>query len=604
MELFPFTKPQQAIWNTEQYFGRSIANITGSAIFNEPVDIQALQNAMNKVVEQHDSLRIRLNLQDKTPMQHIGAFTPRTIEIVSFDSENEFDAWIQTLVRTPFDLHGELHKFFIFTIGRQVGFTYHCHHLIADAWTMLLLTNATVRNLKGETANINNYLDYLVSEKEYEGSASQEKDRAYFLSCFEQCSEPVYLSDKQARNIESNRLKCTIGADDTAKIRTFCTDTGISPYVLFMGALATYMYRTKGAQDLYIGTTVLNRSGKKRKETAGMFINTAPVLCRIDDSQSALENLRRNVSSISGVFRHQKYQYSDVLKDLREKHGFVERLYDVMLHYQNAALTEGSYGISCQWHFCGCQGESLNIHINDRNQEDAFHLDYDYQTELFTKGDIERLHGHLMNLVFDTIENPDKKPQELKLLSDAEYQRVIHDFNDTAVDYPKDMCVHQLFEGQVAKTPNAVAVVFEGVEYSYRQINEMANSLAFLLRNKGVGRNDIVPIIARRSYKIIVAQLAVLKAGGAYLPIDLNYPKERIAYMFDDTKCKVVLTLDAEVTNIETIVEYENIFNENTQKNIKHKLLTQAYNISARKPDNIDREHTLEQILLSRNRED
>ena len=545
----------------EQYFGRSIANITASTMLNIPVGIQDLQESLNKVIKQHDALRIRLDLQGGVPMQYVSAFVSRTFEIVQFTTQNEFDSWIQVVARTPFDLRGYLNKVFIVTIGKQIGFVYHIHHLTADAWTLLLLINAVTQNLQGKATNSNSYLDYLTFEKEYEDSSSHEKDRAYFLSCFEQCSEPVYLRDKQAKNIESNRLSFILGGDDAVKIRTFCTDTGISPYALFMGALAMYMYRIKGAQSLYIGTTVLNRVGRKNKETAGLFVNTVPVLFHIDDSQSAIENLRKNALSIASVFRHQKYQYINFLKDIREKHGFNDRLYDIMLNYQNAVLTDNGKGVTGGWNFCGCQGESLNIHINDRFQDGAYHLDYDYQMELFSQVDIERLHRHLMNLILDMVDNPEKNPQDLRLLTDAEYQRVIHDFNSTAVDYPKDKCVHQLFEEQVAKTPDAVAVVFEGTEYTYRQINGMANSLAHLLRAKGVARDDIVAIISKRSHKVIVAQLAVLKAGGSYLPIDPNHPRKRIDFMLDDAKCKLSLTLGVEANYVNSIdMENESVF--------------------------------------------
>jgi amino acid adenylation domain-containing protein/thioester reductase-like protein len=549
--LFPLSKPQKSIWNMEQFFGGSIANITGSAVLGDIKDIQSLQTALNKTVEQCYSLRIHVKIQDGVPMQYIKDYKPCNFEIVRFSSKGEFSAWVEALAVTPFDLDGDLYKIFIFTIEEQIGYVLHLHHLTADAWTLILLADIIEKNLKSEPVRANNYLDYLDSEQEYSTSNRYRKDKEYFMSCFEKCSEPVYLSDKQAKSTESNRLSITIVADEARKIQVFCKDNGVSPYSLFMNALATYIFRIKGAISLYIGTTVLNRSGKKEKETAGVFVNTVPVLFNIDETKSILENMQGNSTSIMNVFRHQKYQYSDLLKDVREEHGFTDRLYDVALNYQNAAFTGDN--TQAQWHFCGSQGESLNIHINDRQNENSFHFDYDYQAELFTGRDIERLHGHLLNLIFDIIENPDKKPQDLKLLSDDEYNRIVYEFNDTAIDFPKDKCIHQLFEEQAAKTPEAVAVIFEDVEYTYRQINEMANAVAHDLRSRGVGRNDIVAIIARRSYKIIAAQLAILKAGGAYMPIDPNYPADRIDFMLDDAKCKIALVLGYDTNSVETI---------------------------------------------------
>lgn len=558
MELYPLTKPQKSIWNMEQYFGGSIANITGSAIFTEAVNIPALQAALNRTVEQSDSLRIRIKTQNGIPMQYIGAYESFELETIAFGTEKEFAEWISILAKTPFDLNSDLYKIFIISVNGNLGFVLHLHHLTADAWTLNLFAANVMNNLKGEPVNTNSYIDYLAIEDEYEKSARSEKDRNYFLADFEKCAEPIFLSDKQVKSTASERLSFTIGTTDTAEIQKYCFDNGISPYTLFMNALATYVYRVKSAQDFYIGTSVLNRVGRKEKDTAGIYINTVPIRFHIDESQSSFENLQYSANTLMGAFRHQKYQYSDLLRDIREKYSFADKLYDIMLNYQNAVMPDG---IRTEWLFCGCQSESLNIHINDRQRKGVFHLDYDYQTELFNERDIERLHGHLTNIIFDMIANPDKKPHELSLLSESEYWQVVFDFNDTAIDYPKEKCIHQLFEEQAAKTPDRAAVIFEDVEYTYSQINDMANSLAHLLREKGVERNDIVPIIAKRSHKIIVAQLAILKAGGAYMPVDPNYPKDRIAFLLEDAKCKTALILKVAVDGIN--MEDDTVFSGN-----------------------------------------
>ena len=572
MELFPLSKSQNAVWNMEQYFGGSVANITASVFFTETGDniedgaqagagtvagiepepklIEAVKEALQNMIRQFDSLRIRIRLQQGTPMQTIDSFTPRDIETMRFSEKNEFEQWVGGLAKIPFDLGGDLNKVFVVSVGRHVGFVLHLHHLTADAWTVKVLTESVLDYLKGEKTVTCSYLDHIAKEQEYESSVRQEKDRDFFFSGFDQCVEPVCLADRQAKNAASNRLGVTVHEADTGEILSFCKDHGFSPYTVFMNALATYIYRIKGAQDFFVGTTVLNRTGSAEKSTAGMFVNTVPVLLHLDDSMSAVENLRQNALFLMGVFRHQKYPYGDLLRDLREMRGVKDRLFDVTLNFQNAATTDG---IIVEWYFCGCQGESLNIHIYDRHCVGAFHIDYDYQTELFNEQEIMRLHGHLMNLIQDTIRNPGKKPQELKMLTAAEYQRVVVDFNDTAIEYPKEKCLHQLFEERAAGTPDRAAVIFEEVEYTYRQINEMADSLALILREKGIRRNDIVAIIAKRSYKIIVAQLAILKAGGAYMPIDPNCPKERVGFMLNDARCRIALVLGTAVSMTECI---------------------------------------------------
>jgi len=169
-------------------------------------------------------------------------------------------------------------------------------------------------------------IDYLDTEYRYEVSERKIKDKAFFLSHFEQLIEPAYLSDKQATNIESACLGLTINSDDSFKIKVFCQSNNISPYTLFMGVLAIYIFRIKGAMDFYLGTAVLNRAGKIEKKAAGMLINTVAVPIHIDDTKSSLKNLMETANMLSSIFRHQKYQYIDLLKDIREKYGFTDRL--------------------------------------------------------------------------------------------------------------------------------------------------------------------------------------------------------------------------------------------------------------------------------------
>jgi amino acid adenylation domain-containing protein/thioester reductase-like protein len=543
----------------EQFFGGSVANITGTIMFTESIESSALLTAINKTVYLHDALRIRIRLFDGIPMQYVREYTPCIFETAIFSTSNHLDSWVKEIAQSPFDLSGDLFKFFIVTVGGRIGFVFHLHHLIADAWGAHLIVNTVMLNLKDACLNVHSYLNYLDVEREYKISPRFTKDREYFLSLFEHCCEPVYLSDKQAVSTRAEHVHYVIGHEKSALIHEFCVNNSISPYTLFMTALSTYIYRVKGATTLFIGSSVLNRAGREEKETAGMFVNTIPVLCRIDENNNMLYNLRLLSENIAGVFRHQRYQYANLLKDIRNKYGFSGRLFDVVLNYQNAVISEG---IETKFHFCGCQGESLIIHINDRYKEGALHFDYTYQIESFSSKDIELLHERLTNLVFSMLSNPNLTAEKLKLLSGDEYNRVIHQFNNTGINYPKNKCIHQIFEEQVKRTPNKVAVIFEKVEYTYQQINNMANSLAHKLRNRGVGQNDIVAIISKRSYKIIVAQLAILKSGGAYMPIDPKYPIERIKFMLSDAQCKVVLTLEAPVNGID--MADETIFNGDT----------------------------------------
>ena len=374
MELYPLTKPQRSIFDMQQYYGGAIANITGAAFFDEPVELSALRRAFGKAFELHNSLRIRIKIKDGTPMQYITPHKSEEFDELCFDVEHDFETWLTTLARTPLDMGGALCKIVLLEVAGRTGYVIHLHHLIADAWTYGILTDTIAKYLKNELPERTySYLDYIETEKEYAKSPRREKDKAYFLSCFEKCSEPTYLCERPAKNNAAEQLKIAIDKKTSAKITAFCENNSISPYSLFMNTLAVYIYRIKGVNDIYIGTAILNRSGKKEKSTAGMYINTVPVLMQVSDTLNISENIQSNSVSIMGILRHQRYQYNEFLSDIREKYGFKGRLYDVVLSYQNAVLPDG---VTARWVFPGCQSEALNIHMNDRQHEGVYHIDY------------------------------------------------------------------------------------------------------------------------------------------------------------------------------------------------------------------------------------
>ena len=276
-----------------------------------------------------------------------------------------------------------------------------------------------------------------------------EKDKNYYLEQFQKCENITYLSDVQTNSFVSKRKTFTIDTKKSRLIYSYVEQTHISPFVLFITVLSTYISRIKmNTEKFFIGTVVLNRAGIREKNTIGMFINTIPLLIELDNSQNFSENLSHIQDVIFTAFRHQKYNYSDVLADIRKNYNFNEKLYDVMLSYQNASISTSNKSESV-WYHNGLQNESLQIHIDDRDNDGFFKIQYDYQIEKFTEYEINELHQHICNLLFEAIANDSKKLYEINMLTNDERQKLLHDFNDTTVDYPKEKCIHTLFEEQV-----------------------------------------------------------------------------------------------------------------------------------------------------------
>ncbi len=537
------TKPQKLIYDMEKFAGGAIAVICGSMLVHGKKDLSEIKKAVNELYRLNTALRIRIVETDGEVSQTVCNYAKQDFNVFCFENKAELDAYAEDYAKTPLDFYGNLCEINIVTLPEQYGLLIKLHHIIGDAWTLSLLGTQFNKLMNGEEVDAFSYADYVESENTYIQSKRYEKDKAFFLEQFKRCDEVTYLCEKQSDSLNACRKTFVIGKEQTSLINTYAQQKGTSAFMLFTAALSTYMNRVKmNAEKFYIGTAVLNRSGVKENNTVGMFVNTAPMLMELDNSKSFAENLSTIEDTAFSVFRHQKYNYGDVLSTIRKEFNFTEKLYDVMISYQNATVTGAN--IETTWYHSGSQSESLQIHIDDRDNEGIFRIHYDYLTDKFTESEIERVHQHICNLLFDAIGNDLKKLYELNILSDDEKKKLLYEFNNTSADYPRDKCVHQLFEEQVAKTPDKTAVIADDKTLTYAELHEQANRIAHAFIEKGVGVGDIVAFALPRKSYLIATMIGILKAGAAYLPVDPDYPQDRIDYMLADSNAKLFITED------------------------------------------------------------
>lgn len=531
-------KPQKLIYDMEKYAGGSISIVCGSMLIQTNKSIDEMKKAVNELYRLNDALRIRISEDDGQPYQYITEYTEQDIEVLFFTNKEELDNYASVYAKEPLDLNGSLCDLKIVILQNKAGLLAKLHHLISDAWTLALMGTQYNQLLKGEDVKAYSYLDYISSEDEYFSSKRYEKNKEYFLSQFKRCNEVTYISEKQAHTFKAKRATFVIDNENASKIIRYTKEKEVSVFSLFVSAVATYINRVKMSADkFYIGTGVLNRSGAKEQNTMGMFINTAPILIELNNEVSFAENLDMVETSLFSVLRHQKYNYSDLLEELKNNYKFNEKLYDIMLSYQNAKVLGDE--VETTWYHSGMQTESLQFHVDDRDSEGIFRIHYDYLTEKFTENEIKKMHEHICNLLFSAIEDDSKKLYELNILSDDEIHKVFCEFNDTVMDYPRDKCVHQLFEKQVEKTPDKIAIVACDKTLTYAELNQQANQIANSLINKGIQQNDIIAFQVTRKSHLIALMLGILKAGASYMPIDPNYPQDRVDYMVNDSGAKL-----------------------------------------------------------------
>ena len=572
--MVKLTKPQKLIYNMEKFSGGSISIICGSMLCSGIREVSKLQDAVNEIYRLNSALRMRIKSDGEEPCQEVTRFERREFEVHHFNDRSELRDYAEGYARKPILLEGRLCDIKIVMLPDKYGILIRMHHIIGDAWSLALIGTQFNEIMNGNIPEAFSYEEYAVAEEKYAFSKRCQKDREFFMGQFEKFPESTYLIEKIAKTNKSKRKTFVMDRENTRRIKDYCDKMGVSVFTLFMAAFGVYYNRTHmNAERFYVGTAVLNRTTYREKNTVGMYVNTIPILIENDNEKSFRENLLLIQDKIMSSLRHQKYNYGDMLSDIRKKHGFSERLYDVVLSYQNARITGTEEAFESEWYHCGEQEESLQIHIDDRDNDGIFKIQYDYQEEKFGAYEIDMLHRHMETLLFDAISHDDKKIYELQLLTEEEQRKLLHDFNDTYADYPRDKCVHQLFEEQVRKTPDKVAVIACDKTLSYAELNEEANRIAHSLIEKGVGVGDIVAFALPRKSCLLTVMFGILKSGAAYMPIDPDYPQDRIDYMLADSEAKQFIT-ENNIGELLCQTQYCNPIIRNDSENIAYCIYT------------------------------
>ncbi len=277
----------------------------------------------------------------------------------------------------------------------------------------------------------------------------------------------------------------------------------------------------------------------------GMFVSTVATRLQVEPESELLTFLHGVGKEQASILRHQRYPYNKIMQDLREQQSGTDigRLFGVTIQYRTLSFSRFDEAIQ-QVHtdFCGDTVSDFDIAMIDMLDDDKLVLQLDYRTELFSEQEIARIIRQFVSVVEHMVKGPQKRIQELSLMSDEERTQIMDVFNATAVPFPHDVGIHELFEEQAERSPDQTAVVFGNQSLTYRELNERSNSLARILQVQGVGPDKLVGLMVQRSVEMIVGLLAVLKAGGAYVPIDPEFPSSRIEYMMEDSKAAVLLT--------------------------------------------------------------
>ncbi|MGW8444293.1 non-ribosomal peptide synthase/polyketide synthase [Paenibacillus sp. S33] len=557
IQLFALSQPQQRIWYTELvYPSRNTSTIIATVKIMGTVRIDALQQAINRVIAQNDSFRIKITVRDGVPYQYVEPFAAQSIEALQFTQE-EAELWVSYHNAQPFPLlDSQLYRFVILQLGEEdTWISFKMHHIISDGFTMEKAINEITRNYMNIVHDTdsdtpppaNSYLDFIQTEQSYEQSERYHKDKKYWTEKFTDLPEVTGLKSYNPLtvNTAARREIYTLEHELYRGVTAFCEAHNISIFTFFLAALYIYLHKTTGEQDLTVGTLYANRTLKKEKNTMGMFVSTVATRLRVEPESELLTFLQGVGREQASILRHQRYPYNKVIQDLREQQSStdIRRLFGVTIQYRTLSFSRFDEAVQqVDADFCGDTVNDFDIAMIDMLDDDKLILQLDYRIELFSEQEIARIIQQFLNVADHMVKGPQKQIQELSLMSDEERAQIVNVFNATAAPYPQDVGIHELFEEQVERIPDQIAVMFGNQRLTYRELNERANSLARVLQLHGVGPDKLVGLMVQRSVEMVVGLLAVLKAGGAYVPIDPEFPSTRIKYMLEDSDVTVLLT--------------------------------------------------------------
>lgn len=590
---YSLTNPQNSIWLTEKFYsGKPINNISGYTYISEEVDFKALTKAINEVVKTNDAMRIKIKEENNSCIQYFSEYSYFDIETIELSSEDKIEKKSLELAKIPFDIqNSNLFKFTLFKLPNNYGgFFLTAHHLIGDSWSLGLVVKqimafyASIKNNTYEEKEHPSYTAYIEDEKKYLESDKFNKDKEYWNTVFKTVPEKATIPSLKKNNTNScdgNRVNFSIENNLVNNINEFCKENRISLYNFFMAVYSLYLGRVSGLDDFVIGTPILNRTNFEQKNTMGMFISTAPLRINLNHEVSFVDFVKEIATNTISLFRHQKYPYQYMLEDLRKADSSIPNLYNVVLSYQITKTFDEESGIKyrAEWLSNSCCADDLQIHLLDINDDGKIHVAYDYKTDKYDNQDIADLHARILTIINQVMSNNDIILKDIEIVTPEEKHQILYEFNNTKVDYPRDKTIVDLFEEQVEKTPDNIAVVFEDKKLTYRELNEKANQLANLLIKYDVSNNDVVALFFDKSLEVVIAIIATLKLGATYLPLDIDYPQNRLEYILCNSSAKVILTRCNE-KDLKTTVPIVYIDN-----NVDNKCLNVKHNINIRPSD-------------------
>ncbi|MDZ7959078.1 MAG: amino acid adenylation domain-containing protein [Aulosira sp. DedQUE10] len=474
-----------------------------------------------------------------------------------------------------------LMRLFLIRMSEQVyHFTWSHHHILLDGWSIPVIFKEVITYYKVFCQSKNIYLESPRPYRDYIAWLQKQnltQAELFWRNTLKGFTAPTPLGIKpiaHQQSTEEGEQEIRLSAVTTSALQSLAKQHQLTLNTLVQGAWALLLSRYSGKEDIIFGATVSGRPPglPKAEAMVGLFINTLPVRVQINSDQFLLPWLKQLLNQQVEARQYEYTPLSDIQKWSDIPPG--SPLFNSIVIFENypieASLREPDINLEIKNRH-GFERTNYPLTVSGVPGEELLLRMTYQQSDRLDSGTIKRMLGHLETLLAGMATNPHHCLKDISLLTASEQHQLLEELNNTQVDYLQDQCIHQLFEAQVEKTPNAVAVVFENEQLTYRELNQRANQLAHYLQKLGVGTEVLVGICLERSLEMVIGLLGILKAGGAYVPLDPSYPQERLTFMLENSQTSVLLTqqhLFEELPNTNKLIFLDSNWQTIAQENI------------------------------------
>ncbi|WP_426094738.1 amino acid adenylation domain-containing protein [Flavobacterium sp. DSR2-3-3] len=586
---YPLTASQNRFWVVNQLEGTSLAyNMPVALKLKGDLEVSKFEESFLFLINRHEILRTSFRLNENGEVHQFITSAEElnfNLNYIDFSLDTEKETAVanylarQNAIAFNLEQAPLLRVSLIKSADQDYVFFMTMHHIIGDGWSSELLVReiVTIYNSLVQSKEIN-LPELRIQYKDYAGWLNQESQQErykasenYWLNQFSGSLPvlelPGYKKRPLVKTYIGDFLNYQFSNAFLGKLTAFSQKHDATLFMTLMAGINTLLNRYTGQQDIIIGSPIAGREHPDLENQIGLYLNTLALRTKMDKDFSFLDLLHHEKEVILDSYEHQGYPFDELVDKLELKRdNSRSALFDVIVVLQSQSklnnFKSGKLeGLEFKEYQLTDKTSKFDF-VFSFTETDYLSLEINYNTDIYDLSFVEKIATHFEKLLCAMIEHPETKIQQIDYLSPQEKQQILVDFNNTDVVYPGDKSIIALFEEQVSKTPGHIAVVFEDKELTYKELNEQANELGHYLRdNYQVKPDDFVGIKLGRSEELIIAILGILKSGGAYVPIDTNYPEDRIKYIEEDTRCKIIV--DTAEWNL-----FKAIKKENTKDNL------------------------------------